>query len=292
MKLLRFFILAASLSILYSCRKDKPVILEPIVSEEIQDVADQVFLSTTVKMRNYLYAQEYIKGCGFPGPRSEYTWQVDFRLDNEVSLDGSIFYPIARKWFVSCLSTYFYEDAMADTLEKWTRIVDWHETGMFYRYDCAQKKSFRYNGIDDRNPMLLMDFNLSAGEQFLIDSAYGINFVITSVRCIESSGQSYPVYLGKFIFDHPFFNWYYQDKGILTEVSPFNPNPYYMMGNFRPVQYLEWAEFQTDEMQTQPENWISENAMWSSYEVNQGMGISWGLDSTINLVTHCASYNP
>ncbi len=278
-------------TLLLSCQKEPRI---PPVSEQANtdlstvESINPAFNQTTLRMENHISGIGAYSRCSYDGIVTDCKWSIDYRLGTAVRADNKVMYPIEKKWHVTYDCSNYNGGIVQNVIKKWNKDAEWHNSGKYYRYDFAGQKAYRYNAIDDSDPDILMDFSLNEGDLIVLDYTYGIKFQIVLKKTITSNGQSYPVYSGHYIFGSG-LNWEHHYFNPMTNLSPFNPNPFHMMDNFHKVQNHYWSAFQQTPNEQEPAHWISDDLHNNVFDYDF-FGIIPVVDSTLGITTHTASF--
>jgi len=276
MKTLLFSTLICSV-LLFSCQKEK---IETGTAENYRpEIVDPSFYNTEIEMGSRLSDIGPARGLGFYGFAHKCEWKLKYKLAEGIVVDKKVFYPIRKKWEVNYLYGEYDGYGPVNELDKWTHQMNYSPTYRYYRYNNFEKKSYIYNGLDDSNPRLIMDFNLVWEDEYVVDMDHGIYFVVDFVSSFKNNGVEYPLILGHYKFEnasHGQISYGLQPKDQF-HLSPFNPNPYHMMEDFVSIYHHDWEIFANSRDDKPPEPWIPDylgclissfNSMWIRPEVD------------------------
>lgn len=224
------------LSILFLISCDKEEVLDPVSEQEDAKVfnGEERYESD---FENYLAKLRVTLGSANScnNPHSFISLVYSYQLKEGVSQNGQYFYELHRK------TNYQYDAPY---------VVDWQNTGMYYRYDYDNKKAYMYDGLNDATPKLLMDFNAGEGDTLTLNAG-GIMFKVDQVGYEVIGGQNYPVLLGHLHVNpaerssgpstvsynlRESQNWLSNVKSTI-KLSPYYPNPL----SFDHNMYYYWS---------------------------------------------------
>lgn len=149
-----------------------------------------------------------------------------YKMTPSIASGAKYFYKIHKK------SEYDYVEGSHE--------INWTETDGFYRYDFGNKMAYHYADTSDISPLVLMDFNLSAGDSIILSESFffgNIYFKIDEKETHTIDGQNYPAFRGHLVTNSSF----YHDNSALL-IAPYYPNPILIDHDFDFYLNHDWNE--------------------------------------------------
>lgn len=240
------------LFIFTSCRKDEtePIMIDDSTAESINPKMYETEISYT---KNIVYFKDNRGGDMYYGVKSDYTWQVHYRFAEGESYRDLVFYPIEKSWKVKGVFYESQNSVPGDTVGQWNHEQNWCAMDCFYRYDESTLNSYIYSSIADKNPRLIMNFNLEIGDTWIFDNEKNIGIKVLDKFSVSSNGLIYPALKVKFYKQNESMKFYSYKDILLT---PLNPNPALIGADLDKFWTPDWSVFQSNgELQPTP-NWI------------------------------------
>ncbi len=204
----------ALLFLVLSCDKDDDIIMQDKPQESVvEETYTPDFQEKETQLRVSIKTSA---GIGQPTTMSQY---FNFKLGKGFSENGQYFYELCKK------SDYKYIEG--------AKSFPWTETELLYRYDYTNQKSYFYEGVNDPDPKLLMNFDLELCDTILLDSSLKykhIYFVLTGKSDFMTSDQKIlPSLTGDILINQGY-------KTTIT-LTPLNPSPLFI--EHQPEYYLD-----------------------------------------------------
>ncbi|WP_027420102.1 hypothetical protein [Crocinitomix catalasitica] len=258
-----------------ACRKDEKIV-EDDTSKEIVDPA---MYETEISMSHTFLIRDFARGGGgeyqeppvYEGPTSKFKWDIRFKLGQAQINNNEAFYPILKSWIVKgSISDNSVQPT--EIKEDWQRKQEWTSTNKFYVYIADKKQSYIYSSLNDKNPTLIMDFNLVTTENWIFDLENQTGINVREKLEIISNGKTYPALVVK----------YFSAKdeqliagGQVTLLTPLNPNPLIFGEHYKNISRPTWDIFKTGQTVEPSENWLPRRYWQDNPEVNGTTNISW-----------------
>lgn len=228
----------------FSCEKK---VIERRDSAEIgMDKIEAAFSESTFQLSTDMSGHQGSSKCLWWGTMDVYSWTIDYRFGKGFESNGRAFYPIEKKW-----DFHFNERRCCEGSEDgWTKSEDWFKHDRLYRYDHQNKKAMIYKSPEDKEPETIMDFDLEVGDYWVVDDEYELLFHIDAVEEFQIGNSSYPLYKGHYSMNYRYYRIQNNSENQAVYLSPFNPNPFKMLDDFKAFETQEWSVFQqSDERQ-------------------------------------------
>ena len=206
MRYLRFVPLYLSITLL-SCQKDKA----PALSEDLSQATPDQYVSEVTESRIYSSLHHSCHDYSFT-LAEQYRATIEYRFVQGIQNNDMYFYGIEKRFVESFLSQTGAEPSWADT-------SNWQQFSKYYRYSLDENKSYLYNSLNDSNPIVLFDFNVTSGDTINLASHipnYNVFVEVLSISNDNIGNLNYPVINCKLV---SCLNCY------LT-ISPDLPNPF------------------------------------------------------------------